>query len=230
MWAYFKGAMRDIGHDEGATTVAYVPEKGWFWYIPLQDDMVSAGIVGERAYLYREGKDPQAIIDREIQVNPWIAQHLASSSQIGEVRVTSDFSYRAKYCASDGLVLTGDAFAFLDPVFSSGVFMALKSGELAADAVHGALETGDVRAEQFAEYSNQFCTGLEAMRKLVYAFYDPTFSFGKMLKKHPEVRGELTDCLIGNLYRDFEPLFSAVSEFAQVPAPLSYGQPKVSTK
>src|SRR5678816_2354442 len=57
IWTYYKGAQRDTGYDEGATTVAYVPEKGWFWYIPQHDDMISVGIVAERDYLYSEGRD-----------------------------------------------------------------------------------------------------------------------------------------------------------------------------
>ena len=114
--------------------------------------------------------------------------------------MTSEFSYRSKYCAADGLVLAGDAFAFLDPVFSSGVFLALKSGELAADAVDAALTAGDMSGERFAEYGEQLCRGIENMRKLVYAFYDKNFSFGRVIKAHPHLRGQLTDCLIGDLF------------------------------
>ena len=225
IWAYYKGAKRDPGMDEGATTVAYLPEKGWFWYIPLPDDMVSAGVVADREYLYREGRGPQAIFDREVAVQPWIRDHLSAGSQVGECRVTADYSYRSRHCAANGLVLAGDAFAFLDPVFSSGVFLALQSGVMAGDAIHAALSAGDVSAGRFADYGREFCDGIEAMRKLVYSFYDKTFSFGELLKKHPHLHHDLTDCLIGNLSRDFGPLFEAVAEFAQVPAPLPYGGP-----
>ena len=75
-------------------------------------------------------------------------------------------------------MLVGDAFAFLDPVFSSGVYLALRSGELAADAVHNALRTDDFSAEQFAAYADRMCREIESMRKLVYVFYDKSFSFG----------------------------------------------------
>lgn len=225
IWTYYKGAQRDEGYDEGATTVAYVPEKGWFWYIPLCDDEVSVGIVHDKAYLYREGKDPEAIFKREIKNNRWIEDHLAAGEQTGPYRVTGDYSYRSRFSAANGLVLTGDAFAFLDPVFSSGVFLALKSGELAADAVHEALGAGDVSAERFADYSERFCSGIEAMRKLVYAFYDPNFNFGAMLKKYPEQRGALTDCLIGHVDRDLDALWEAMAEFAELPEPLRHGRP-----
>ncbi len=223
IWTYYKGARRDAGHDEGATTVAYLPGKGWFWYIPLPDDVVSVGVVAERDYLYREGKDLEAIIDRETEANRWIADHLAPGRRCEPVRVTAEYSYRSRYCAGDGLVLAGDAFTFLDPVFSSGILLALLGGERAAHAVDAALSAGDVSAARFAAYGADLCEGIEAMRKLVYAFYEETFSFGSLLKSHPDLRGDLTDCLIGNLAKDFRPLFQAVGEFARVPEPLPYG-------
>jgi flavin-dependent dehydrogenase len=223
IWTYYRGAKRDRGYDEGATTVAYLPGKGWFWYIPLPDDVVSVGVVAERDYLHREGKELEAIWNREIRANPWVAEHLAPGRRCEPLRVTAEYSYRSRYCAGNGLVLAGDAYTFLDPVFSSGVLLALLSGERCAHAVDAALSAGDVRAPRFAEYGAEFCHGVEAMRKLVYAFYEETFSFGKLLQRHPDLRGELTDCLIGNLTHDFRPLFAAVNEFARVPEPLQYG-------
>ncbi len=225
LWTYYKGAQRDPGLDEGATTVAYLPKKGWFWYIALPDDVVSVGIVANQDYLYMDTRDPAEIFAREVEKNAWIKQHLAPGKPCDRFRVTQEFSYRSKFCAANGLVLAGDAFAFLDPVFSSGVFLALKSGVLAADAVDEALKKGDVSASSFAAYGATFCQGLEAMRKLVYAFYDQEFSIRELITKHPALRGDLTDCLIGNLFRDFTPLFKAVGEFAKVPEPLPYGTP-----
>ena len=229
IWTYYKGALRDTGHDEGATTVAYLPGKGWFWYIPLPEDTVSVGVVAERDYLYREGKDLQVVFDREVKANRWIEDHLAPGVQCEPIRVTAEYSYRSRYCAGDGLVLAGDAFTFLDPVFSSGVLLALLGGERAAHAVDAALEAGDIRAERFADYGADLCAGVEAMRKLVYAFYEETFSFGKLLKSRPDLRGDLTDCLIGNLAKDFRPLFEAVDKFARVPEPLAYGSSVASS-
>jgi flavin-dependent dehydrogenase len=225
IWTYYRGAKRDPGIDEGNTTVAYIPERGWFWYIPLKGDIVSVGIVAEKDYLFSETKDPAAIFAREIERNEWIKDHLSIGSQFGEYWVTSEFSYRAKHCAADGLVLAGDAFAFLDPVFSSGVFLALKSGELAADAVDAALAAGDTSGARFAEYGEQLCRGIENMRKLVYAFYDTRFSFGRVIKAHPQVRGRLTDCLIGDLFeKDYAELFDAIEQFAELPEPLPHGR------
>ena len=228
IWTYYKGAMRDPGLDEGATTVAYLPEKGWFWYIPLAQDTVSVGVVAEKSYLYAETRDLAEIFDREVKKNVWIREHLASGQRYGPYRVTGDYSYRSRYCAADGLLLAGDAFAFLDPVFSSGVFLALKSGELAGDAVDAALRAKVFTAAQFVEYGSLLCRGIEAMRKLIYAFYDHEFSFRELLEKHAHLKGDLTDCLIGNLFKDFEELFEAISEFAQLPVSLNQSRPFVA--
>jgi flavin-dependent dehydrogenase len=227
IWTYYKGAMRDADFDEGATTVAYLPDKGWFWYIPWPDDMVSVGVVAESDYLYSDTRDLEKIFAREIEKNLWIKQHVAPGKVVSPYRVTGEFSFRAKHCATDGLVLAGDAFAFLDPVFSSGVFLALRSGEMAGHAVDRALSVGDFSAGQFTDYGRELCKGIEAMRRLVYAFYDHNFSFKKLIMKYPHLHGRLTDCLIGDLFGDFDELYQAVAEFAQVPGPLAHGQPLV---
>jgi flavin-dependent dehydrogenase len=226
VWTYYRGAMRDAGNDGGATTVAYVPEKGWFWYIPQHRDMTSVGVVAEGKYLTRDGvREPKDIFNREIEQNAWIKQHLACGTQVGSYFITSEFSWRSRYCAAHGLLLAGDAFGFLDPVFSSGVMFALKSGMLAADAIKAAFDAQDFSADRFTEYSRQLREGIENMRKLVYAFYDPNFSFRKLTNKYPEMAGEVTDCLSGDVNKDFSALYKAVAETAEVPEPLPYGAP-----
>ena len=225
IWTLYKGAKRDPGIDEGATTVAYVKGKGWFWNIPLKDDIVSTGIVAERDYLYRDGRDLAQIYEREIKENKWVEEHLSEGEQFGEYWVTGEYSYRAENCATDGLVLIGDAFAFLDPVFSSGVYLALTTGSLAADAVEKALADGNTSGEQFSDYGGRVCQGIEWMRKLVYAFYDEDFSFKDVVTKYAEVRRDLTDCLIGDLIdKDYTELFDRVSEFAELPKELPHGK------
>ncbi|MBK1826790.1 NAD(P)/FAD-dependent oxidoreductase [Haloferula rosea] len=228
IWTLFKDAKRDPGLDEGATTIAYLPEGGWFWNIPLRNGIVSSGIVAERDYLYKPGetRDPAEIYARETENNAWIKDHLDPGEQFGEYWIAGEYSYRAEHCATDGLLLVGDAFAFLDPVFSSGVFLALKSGEMAADATHAALENGDTSASAFTQYGEDLCGHIETMRKIVYAFYDPEFSFGKLIRKHPDLRPKLTDLLIGNIDgKDYTDLATAIEDFAKLPEPLDYGRP-----
>jgi flavin-dependent dehydrogenase len=226
VWTYYKGAKRDSGYDEGATTVAYVPEKGWFWYIPQHNDMVSVGVVADPKYLFREGvRDLKAVFDREVLQNKWIEEHLAAGKQVGEYRTTGEYSYRSKFCADDGLVLAGDAYGFLDPIFSSGVLFALKSGVNAADTVHEALLAHDTSAKRFTEYGKLMVQAIENMRSLVVAFYDLKFSFRALTNKYDFAAGDITDCLSGDVNKSFERLYAVVREFGNVPDPLPYGLP-----
>jgi flavin-dependent dehydrogenase len=213
IFTYFKGALRDPGLDEGATTVAYIPNKGWFWYIPLVNDTVSVGIVADHDYLYRDTRDPEAIFCREAEGCQWIREHLAPGSYFGPMRVTGEFSYRATRAAGEGFCLVGDAFSFLDPVFSSGVFLALKGGELAADAIHNSLVEGALSAETFATYEQKVRHGLDSFRHLVVSFYDQTFNFGEFIGKYPDLQPQLVDALVGNVYKDLQPLFDALVDY-----------------
>jgi flavin-dependent dehydrogenase len=226
VWTYYQGARRDPGIDEGTTTVAFVPEKGWFWYIPLHNDLVSVGVVAEGKYLTRDGvKEPEKIFRRESGQNLWIKEYLSCGRQFGPYYLTGEFSFHSRYCGAEGLLLAGDAYCFLDPVFSSGVMLALKSGVMAGDAVHEALVARDFSPARFANYATQLREGIENMRKLVYAFYNPNFSFRELTNKYPDLAGEVTDCLSGDVNKDFSRLWKAIEEFAPVPDSLPYGQP-----
>jgi len=231
VWTYYKGAKRDPGVDEGATTVAYVPDKGWFWYIPQHNDMVSVGVVAEGKYLTRDGvRDPEQIFKREILQNAWIKEYLSHGQPTGPYYLISEYSHHARHCGSDGLLLVGDAFAFLDPVFSSGLMLALKSGTMAGEEVHRALLEKDFSPARFAPYAAYMRQGVENMRKLVYAFYDPKFSFKKVIDKYPEAAGEITDCLSGDVNKDFTSLWNKIREFVPLPDDLPLGEPLTQEK
>lgn len=226
VWTYYQGSKREPGLDEGQTAVAYVPEKGWFWHIPQHNDMVSVGVVAEGKYLTRDGmREPEQIFKREVERNLWIKEHLAVGRQVGPYFLTSEYSHHSRHCGCEGLLLVGDAFAFLDPVFSSGLMLALKSGVMAGDAVHAALAALDFSAERFSDYATALRQGIENMRKLVYAFYEPEFSFKKVIDKYPDAAGEITDCLSGDVNKDFSSLWRKISEFVPLPDDLPLGQP-----
>lgn len=226
VWTYYQGSKRDAGIDEGQTTVAMLPGKGWFWHIPQHNDMVSIGVVAEGKYLSRDGvKDPQAMFQRELGENAWIQDRLSTGRQVGPYYLTSEYTHHSRHCYREGLLLVGDAFCFLDPVFSSGLMLALKSGVMAADAVHDALRSGDFRPARFAAYGRDLRRGIENMRKLVYAFYDPNFSFKLVIEKYPEMADALTDCLSGDVDKDFSKLWAAIGEFVPLPEDLPCGKP-----
>ncbi len=204
VWSYWKGASRGTGRDEGATLVLQLDEKqGWFWYIPLHDDIMSVGVVAGHDYLFknRATKDSDAIYREEIGRCPGLAPRLEQAEMIESVRVAKEYSYRSRQVAGEGWVLVGDAFGFLDPLYSSGILLALKSGELAGDAVADALDADDTSAERLGAWAPDFIRGMERMRRLVVEFYDG-FNFGKFVKRHPHLKGHITDMLIGDLFNE----------------------------
>ncbi len=204
LWTYWEGAQRDSGRDEGATLVLQVQGKqGWFWYIPLHDNIVSVGVVAAYDYLFknRPNKSYEAIYFEEVDRCPGLKPRLAQARRAAEFYAAKEYSYRSRQAAGDGWVLVGDAFGFLDPLYSSGVLLALRSGEMAADAICDGLEGGDTSERVLRRWESTFVQGMERMRRLVCEYYDG-FSFGRFVKQHPQYKGHLTDLLIGDLFRD----------------------------
>ncbi|MEZ6121796.1 MAG: NAD(P)/FAD-dependent oxidoreductase [Planctomycetaceae bacterium] len=203
VWTYWKGARRDSGKDEGATLIMQTPEKkSWFWYIPLPDDVVSVGCTGSLPYMFgKEHGSAETVYNRELERCPAMQERLQNAERCTEYFTTKDFSYYSRDGAGPGWVLVGDAFGFIDPVYSSGVFLALKSGEFAADAIDDALQRGDFSAARLGQWQPQYKKGLENFRRLVYAFYAEDFSFGTFLKDHPEYKSNMVDILVGDVFK-----------------------------
>lgn len=202
IWTYYEGAYRDTGKDEGVTMVLSLNnKKGWFWYIPQHNNRVSVGVVGDFEYLFKNRGSHEEVFFEEVERCPALKERLAIGKQAERMFATKDYTYRSKQCSGNGWVLVGDAFGFLDPLYSSGVLLALKSGELAADAVVEALKTGDTSREKLGAWEKDYIIGMNRMRRLVFEYYDG-FSFGKFIRKHPEYVGRVTDLLIGDLFKD----------------------------
>jgi flavin-dependent dehydrogenase len=202
IWTYWKGAFRDTGRDEGATIVLQTPSKqGWFWYIPLHDDLVSVGVVAPFDYLFKGRGDREQTYREEVERCPAVQDRVAEATRATGYFATKDYSYRATDVAGDGWVLVGDAYGFLDPLYSSGVLLALRSGEFAADAIVEGMAKGDLSAAQLGKWKPMFDEGVDRMRRLVCEYYDG-FSFGKFVRRYPELRGTVTDLLIGDLFTD----------------------------
>lgn len=203
LWTYWEGAYRDTGKDEGATLVAQTEgKKGWFWYIPQHNNVVSVGVVADYTYLFKDRpeRDHEAVYFREVDRCPGIKPRIASARRVDQFRAAKEYTYRSRRAAGNGWVLVGDAFGFLDPLYSSGVLLALTSGQLAADAVAEGLAKGDTSAAQLGKWEAGFARGMDRMRHLVCAYYDG-FSFGRFVRRYPHLKGYLTDMLIGDLFK-----------------------------
>jgi flavin-dependent dehydrogenase len=220
IFSHFEGALRDPGIDEGATLVIHTQnESGWFWYIPLPRNVVSVGVVGAIDYLVtnRQG-ELQDIFNEEVELCPPIKSRIANAKQLFPIKTTKDFSYRTTQAAGNGWILAGDAFGFLDPIYSSGVLLALSSGEMAGEAIHEAFQIDNFSGAQLGKFGQKFAAGMEAVRKLVYAFYTRGFSFAEFLKQYPNCRQDIIHILSGNVFRkDVSGLFGPLSTACDMP-------------
>jgi flavin-dependent dehydrogenase len=200
VWTYWQGAYRDQGRDEGATIVIQTVSKtGWFWYIPLHSDIISIGIVAPFDYLFKGRTDHAKIYEEEVELCPAVKQRIGAAKRVTGYFATRDYSYRATQTAGNGWVTIGDAFGFLDPLYSSGVLLALKSGEFAADAIVEGLSSNDTSAAQLGKWADTFNKGVDRMRRLVCEYYEG-FSFGRFVKTFPHLQGTVTDVLIGDVF------------------------------
>ena len=225
LFTHYEGGHRDEGLDEGATLILHTEEKdSWFWSIPLPYNRTSIGVVGALDYLLQNRRDAdgklnaQKIFTEELEKCAPLKQRLEGAKQLFSIQTTKDFSYRASRIAGDNWVLVGDAFGFLDPVYSTGLFLALKSGEMAADVIIEAFEKNDFSEAQLGSFGPAFVEGMEAFRKLVYAFYTKEFSFARFLSEYPEHQGGIVDILSGDVFRkDVTHIFPAMAEMCPFP-------------
>ena len=204
VWTYFKGARREPDRlDEGATLVLQTAgKKGWFWYIPQHDDIVSVGVVSDLDHLHDgRGRSPEQIFWDEVKNCPAVEKRIAGAEVTGGYATTKDFSYRSTRVAGDGWVLVGDAFGFLDPIYSSGLQLAFRSGFMAADSISEGLKTGDLSGQKLGEWGPDFLAGMDRLKRLVYAFYEG-FSFAAFIREYPHMKRHITDLLIGDVFKE----------------------------
>jgi flavin-dependent dehydrogenase len=202
IWAYYEGAAKDANRDEGATLVVQTPDKrGWWWNIPLHGDRLSCGIVRPFEDIFKNRGGLEQTFEEEVEGTPYIKHRIGHAKRITGYFATRDYTYRSTEVAGDGWVLVGDAFGFLDPLYSSGVMLALKTGEMAADAIHEALAKGDTSKAALSTFAPVLNAGIDRMRRLVCEYYNG-FNFGTFIRQHPELRGAVTDLLIGDLFTE----------------------------
>jgi flavin-dependent dehydrogenase len=224
LYSYFKGAHREPDLNGGATLVLRTEpgSGGWFWYIPLENDITSVGIVADPDYLLKNrGQDLAKIFHEEIEKCEAVRRRVEGGTRVDKIYSILDYSYRSKQNAGNGFILIGDAYGFLDPIYSSGVLLALKMAELAADAIHDAFNHNDFSAARLGQYQAKLDRGIESMRKLVYAFYNDGFSFSGFLRKYPDERVHIINLLIGDVFKEgVDSVYGPMSEFAEIPPPL----------
>ena len=159
VWGYFRGGRRLPGIDAGETTMFLIPGGGWFWYIPLPDDVVSVGLVADPEYVFAQSDDMEQAFTREVSRCAPLADRLSAAERFGPVRGSRHMAYLNRQTCGDGWVMIGDARAFLDPIYSSGLYLALGSAELAAGCIDKALKMGDVSGAELGRFEPALLRG-----------------------------------------------------------------------
>jgi flavin-dependent dehydrogenase len=176
VFSHYSGVPRKEGRRAGDIRIVARKDLGWFWLIPISEELMSVGVVLPRkaAEKLRE-LEPGELLERMIADTPVVAELLATARREWLVRVEKDFSFSSRAYAGDRWILAGDAGSFLDPVFSTGVAIALESGLEAAQAVSRGLSTGDLSARQFRRYARRQKQRYRSFRRFVLGFYTPEF-------------------------------------------------------
>ena len=174
VFAYFRGARRFPGREEGHVRIYIFPE-GWFWYIPLAHDETSVGCVLHQRVVKARAGSMEDLFAEMIQRCHAVRDNVHGSERVTEIHTVSNIAYSVEPKIGDRFVCVGDAMAFIDPIFSPGVFLAMQSGELAAASIVRAFRTGRFSARQFRGYERAVRRGSRPFEQFIELFYDRAF-------------------------------------------------------
>ena len=179
--------------------VHFLPiERGWVWQIPIYQDATSVGVVVEKSVFQRSGKDYESFFNDVIQMSNNTKHILSDAERVRDWYVEGDYSYRMDRYAGDGWLLVGDAARFVDPIFSSGVSVAVNSAKFAFEALHEALQGNDERAA-FAAYDQKVGRGVQIWYEWITIYYKLQALFTR-LGKDPENKRQMQQLLQGDVY------------------------------
>lgn len=174
IFAHFDGAERPAGRDGTLTRMVRSSDR-WFWLIPLTKDRTSIGVVLDTETFRRAKQSPEQFFSNALQEVPMIAHAIRHAERVTPVYNAADFSYRNRQLVGERWLLAGDAAGFIDPVFSSGVFLALMAGELAADALDRVLDRPKLARSLFARYERRVLYAMHVYLRFVRSWYKKEF-------------------------------------------------------
>src|SRR5215472_12653397 len=170
------GHFRNVSHTNGSARgmiTMHLFKHGWFWMIPLPDDVMSVGLVGTRSFFRTRTGDLDRFFARAVAASPSLAERMTNAELISPLTATANYSYSSPRFSGDGYILIGDAAAFIDPLFSSGVMMAMSSAGFAADIVHVWLDDRKSGERRMRAYERKLRRGLHSLSWLIYRINNP---------------------------------------------------------
>jgi flavin-dependent dehydrogenase len=202
LYSHFRGARRGTGESEGNIAIHWFPH-GWFWFIPLLDGVTSVGAVCWPYYLKTRRADPTTFLKDTIALCPSLADRLRDAEMVAPATATGNYSYVCDHMAGHRYVMVGDAFAFIDPVFSSGVYLAMSSAFKAADVVDGALKDPAAAPALNRAFERRVRRGVRQFSWMIYRITKPTMRY---LMLNPGdtlgVKRAVISLLAGDVFRD----------------------------
>ena len=174
VFGHFSGVHLDAGEAGGDTVIARLENK-WFWFIPLAPDKVSVGCVMDANEFAQAKESPEIIFNRLVRGSPAVSKRMQQARLLAPLQVTSDFSYHNRRLVGPRLLRVGDAAGFMDPIFSAGVYLAMFSGKIAAEAVTASLKCGDAGGRRFAAYEKRVRRAMRLYLEIVEKFYTTPF-------------------------------------------------------
>lgn len=217
LYAHFSGARRHAGADEGNITV-YWFEHGWFWFIPLADGATSVGAVVWPHYLKQRprGASLEAFFLETIQLCRPLADRLADAQLVTGVEATGNFSYSGNVTHGRNFVLLGDAFAFIDPVFSTGVMLAMQSAFIGAEAVDACLRDPARAQSALAKFDRDVRRGPKEFSWFIYRMTSPTMRNLFMRPRNVfRVKEALLSLLAGDIFGN-TPIWPSLRAFKAI--------------
>lgn len=146
IFAHFRNVTPSAADDNSGNTVVVVLKNSWFWMIPISREITSVGLVVNTDDFRASGLSPEDVLSQTIAAAPYVQNRMVKAERAGKVYVRQDYSFRVSGITGGNYAMVGDAAGFIDPIFSTGVFMAMKSAEIASDAIAKRLRSGSMAA------------------------------------------------------------------------------------
>ena len=214
--AWFENVDREITEEGEDIDIYFLPlERAWVWQIPITHEICSVGVVVEKEHVKAAHMDMEAFFNEQLQTNHNLAHAMRNARRINEFKTEGDYSYSMKKFVSDGLLLVGDAARFVDPIFSSGVSVALHSAKFASEVIQKAIETNDFSQEVFKPYEERLRRGVEIWYEFIRLYYKLLPLFTHFIKV-PNYRIQLFRLLQGEVFdREETPVLGAMRKFIE---------------
>ncbi|MCF6224881.1 MAG: tryptophan 7-halogenase [Xanthomonadales bacterium] len=205
IFGHFTNVERREGKDAGNISI-YWFKHGWFWMIPLQNDLMSIGAVCYPEYLKKRHQSVEKFFHTTVDLVPEVRERMINAEAAGKIRATGNFTYNSSRMYGDkgeNYLLLGDAYAFIDPVFSSGVQIAMSGGKLAADAVDTLLRDPSLNRKPLKDYEKKISKALKTFSWLIIRFNSPAMQKLFMAPGNQfRIKEALISLLAGDLYRN----------------------------